>query len=326
MPPVARRRSLLVLSRSRRIYTTRRLVEAARRRGLKVQVLNPLDCELHLEGATARVLHEGKPVAPAEVCLPRIAQSVQGYGLAVLSQLGLAGVTLVNGPDAIALTREKMRCMQLLSSRGVSIPATAMAQNARDMREMASLVGGVPVIVKLIQGGERQGVMVCESTSSLEAAIEAVLGLGESLMIQQYVRGRDVRALVVGSQVVAAVRRIPRPNRLTRTLTRGARFEKIRLDPSVEHQVVAAARVVGLEVAAVDLLLAEDGPRVFELSSSPGLEGLEESSGEDLAGLIVDHALALADARRSRRVRPLPEPPAPPPVRPVPQQRRRRAR
>lgn len=323
---VARRRNLLILSRSKGITTTRRLTEAARARGVRPIVVNPLDCELLLDGRSARVLHAGKPLGPIDVCIPRIAQSVQGYGLAVLSQLGLAGVTLVNGPDAIALTRNKMRCMQLLSSRDIGIPATAMAQNARDMREMASLVGGVPVIVKLIQGGERQGVMICESTSSLEAAIEAVLGLGESLMIQQYVRGRDVRALVVGGSVVAAVRRIPRPNRLTRTLGRGARFEAIELPASVQQQVVAAARVVGLEVAAVDLLLAEDGPRIFELSSSPGIGELEEASGVDVAAAIVDHALALADARRARKLRPLPEPPAPPPAQPTLASRRRRTR
>lgn len=269
---------LLILSRSLSIYSTRRLVEAARARGVRVRVINPVEVEMHLDGKTSHVYHRRKAIPRPDVVIPRIAQSISPYGLAVVNQFHLGGALILNPAESIAQSRNKMRSLQLLSSHGVDIPATIMARDSKSLKEMVSLVGGVPVLVKLLQGGERQGVMVCETMPSLEAATEALLGLGENLVIQQYVketRGKDIRALVVGGKVVAAARRIPRAGRLSRTLAKGARFEAVALPPSFEAAAIRAAELVKLDVAAVDLLDDRGNPRVFEVNSSPGLRDLE---------------------------------------------------
>lgn len=307
--PRARPIRLVILSRSRAIYSTRRLVEAARARGMRVRVLPPLACEIHMDDRRSALFHRRRPVAPADAVIPRIAPSIANYGLAVVNQFALAGACVLNTADAIALSRNKMRSLQLLSSHGIAIPATVMARDARSLKELVHVVGGVPVLIKLLQGGERQGVMVCETVSSLEAALEAILGLGENVIIQQYVRGnraKDIRALVIGGRVVCAVRRTPRAGRLSRTLGRGARFEPVELPEAIARIAARAARLVGLEVAAVDLLDDRGTPRVFEVNSSPGLRALEEATGMDLAGAIVEHAAVLVrGAREAARVDPV---------------------
>lgn len=292
---------LMLLSRSDKIYSTRRLVEAARERGIPTRVLNPMDCEMHLDGRRAHLYYRGKRLRVADAIIPRIAQSIAPYGLAVLNHLALSGAVLVNGADAISASRNKMRSLQLLTGHGIDVPPTVMARDPRSIKEMVPLVGGVPVLIKLLQGGERQGVMICETMPSLEAALEAILGLGQNLVVQQYVRGAgdmDLRALVVGGEVRCAVRRIPRPGRLRRTLSKGARFEPVSLPPAFERTAVKAAAILGLEVGAVDMLDHDGRPRVFEVHSSPGLKELELATGHDLAGPIVEHALALV--RRAR--------------------------
>lgn len=295
---------LVVLSRSTAIYSTRRLVEAARQRRIRVRVINPVEVEMHLDRGISRLYHRRRPVAPADVVIPRIAPSIAPYGLAVVNQFALAGAWIVNDAEAIARSRNKMRALQLLSHSGIDIPATVMGRDARSLRELVPMVGGVPVLVKLLHG-DRQGVMVCETMHSLEAALEAILGLGENVLIQQYVQGasgKDIRALVVGGRVVCAVRRTPRTGRLSRTLGRGARFEPVSLPPAFEQASVRAAELIGLEVAAVDLLDDEGRPRVFEVNSSPGLRALEEATGLDLAGAIVEHAARRGlDRREARR-------------------------
>lgn len=300
---------ITLLSRSTSIYTTRRLVETARAAGHKVRVLNPLKVEMLL-GGRAELFYHRRRLAPGDVCIPRIAQSIQNYGLAVVNQFAQCGVPLLNSATAIAQSRNKMRGLQLLAASGIPVPTTVMANDAADLKEMVSLVGGVPVLLKLLQGGERIGVMVCESLQSMEAAVEALLGLGHHVIVQQYVRERkdkDVRALVVGGRVVAAVRRRPRVGRLTRTLGAGAKFQATRLPESYQQIAVETANLVGLEVAAVDMIDLKDGPRVFEVNSSPGIKEIEEVTGIDVATAIIERAAELA--RSSGRWKP-PRPPA----------------
>jgi ribosomal protein S6--L-glutamate ligase len=291
-----------ILSRSGSIPSTKRLVEAARSRGHKVRVLNPVKVEMHLDGRSANLYYQQKKLAPTDVVIPRIAQSVSNYGLAVVNQFGMRKVPLMNTAQSIAQARNKMRCLQLLSANGIDIPATVMARDAADLKAMVSLVGGVPVLVKLLQGQEKHGMMICESLQSLEAALEAILGLGHNLVVQQYVRkkGQDVRVLVVGGRAVAAVRRKARVGRLARTLLRGARLEKIDLTPAQERAAVEAARLVGLEVCAVDLLDVKGAPKVFEVNSSPALTEMEEATGIDLAGAVIERAEALHRANHAK--------------------------
>ncbi len=297
---------IVLLSRSGTLYSTRRLSEAARRRGHDVRLLDPVECELVMTGGAVEVFHRGRKVGPVDAVIPRIAQSVANYGLAVVEHFGLRGVVLVNDSSAIAQARNKLRCLQALAARGIEVPATVMARDATQIRQLVGRVGGVPVLVKLLQANGRTGVMVCESLQSLGAALETVLGLGQNFIVQQYVDrrgGRDLRALVVGDRVVAAVRRRPRPGRLARTLGRGARLAEAVLTREQAALAVESARVVGLLVAAVDMVEAGGKTRVFEVNASPGLESLEKATGRDLASPIILLAEQEVASRSGARVR-----------------------
>lgn len=296
---------LTILSRSGTIPSTRRLLEAAKARGHSVRVLNPVRVEMHLDGRSANLYYQRKKIAPCELVLPRIASSVSVYGLAVVNQFALQGTIVMNSAEAIAQARNKMRSLQLLSAHGIDIPATVMARDASDLKEMVSLVGGVPVLVKILQGQERLGVMVCETLQSLEAALEAILGLGHNLIVQQYVHktSHDVRVFVVGGEAVAAVLRKPRVGRLAKTLTRGARLEPLSLTPAMRNAAVRTAQLVGLEVCAVDLLDVKGKPKVFEVNSSPGITDMEEACGVDIAGHIIARAEVLLSERAHKGAR-----------------------
>ena len=291
---------LTLLSRKAGIYTTRRLMQAARLRGAKVRVLDPIRVEMHLDGPpTAFYLRKKLP--RTDVVIPRIAPSIQAYGLAVVNHFAMMGVPTLNDANGIAASRNKMRSLQLLAASGVPVPPTVMAANAGDLKAMIELVGGLPVLIKLLTPSERPGVMVCESLQSMEAALEAVLSMGHNLLVQRYVRRkreRDLRALVVGEEVVAWVERRPRPGRLLHTLAGGASLKAVRVPAALDRLAIEAARVMGLEVAAVDLLEASTGPMVFDVNSSPGLKNLEAATGRDLAIPIIGRAEELA--RRGR--------------------------
>jgi ribosomal protein S6--L-glutamate ligase len=205
----------------------------------------------------------------------------------------MLGIPTLNGAAGIAASRNKMRALQLLAAGGVPVPPTVMAANASDLKALVELVGGLPVLIKLLTPSERPLVMVCESLESMEAALEAVLSMGHNLVVQRYVRRkreRDLRALVVGERVTAWVERRPRPGRLLHTLARGAKLKSVRVPAALDELAVKAARVVGLDIAAVDLLEAAGGPMVFDVNSSPGLKGLEKATGKDLALPIVGRA------------------------------------
>lgn len=302
---------LTVLSRSAAIFTTRRIVEAARARGHVARVVDPLLVEMRLGTDGPEIFHRGRDFPATDVVVPRIAPSISQYGLAVVNHLQLLGVPVLNGAPAIGLARNKMRVLQLLSASGVKVPRTVMASEPSGLRDMARHVGGLPVLVKLLRGNEKTGVIVCETRQALESALEAILRLGQNTMVQQYLKGRrggDLRVFVIGGRAVAALRRRPRVGRLSRNLGQGARFEVARLGGESERAAVAAARVVGLEVCAVDMLDAPGGPRVFEVHSSPGIREAEEACGVDVAGAIVERAAELAGVppvagkRRSARV------------------------
>jgi ribosomal protein S6--L-glutamate ligase len=292
-----------ILSRSRTIYTTSRIAEAARARGHVIRILDPAQVELGLgPGARPQLFHRRRPFPTTDVALPRIAISVNQYGLAVVNQLGILGVPLLNGTQGISASRNKMRCLQLLSASGIRVPRTVMAAHPAGLKEMVKHAGGVPVLVKLLSANERGGVMICETMQSLEAALEAILGLGQNIVVQQYVqeaKGSDLRALVVGGRVIAALWRRPAVGRISRTLGRGARYRRADLSPACARAAVAAARVVGLEVCAVDMLDVQGGPLVFEVNSSPGIREVEESCGVDAAGAIVARAEALVAGGRA---------------------------
>ncbi len=291
---------LTILSRSSAIYTTRRLVEAAQARGVAARVIDPLEVEMGLGDDAPQVYWRRRKLPRTDVVLPRIGLSIHQYGLAVVNQLQLMGVPALNGAFGIAASRNKMRSLQMLSAAGVPVPRTVMASDPSGLKEMVRLVGGVPVLVKLLSTSGKTGVMICESLQSLEAALEAILGLGQNIVVQQYLKGakgRDLRVLVVGGEVVAAMRRSAPPGRLSHSLRRGAHFERVDLAPAYARAALRAARVLQLEVCAVDMLDVRGGPRVFEVNSSPSIREAEAACGVDAAARIVDRAIAIARPR-----------------------------
>jgi ribosomal protein S6--L-glutamate ligase len=244
------------------------------------------------------LLHEGKELHGLRVALPRIGARVTSHGLAVVRQLEAQGVPVVNGADAIAQSRDKLRCLQLLAAQGVDIPRTVLARGASDVDVLLEQVGGLPAILKLIQGTQGVGVMIAHSRAEVESFLSTLWDLGQEILLQEFVhesKGRDVRALVVGDRVVAAMRRQARAGEFRSNIHRGASGAAIELEPAFAAAAVRAAQVLGLDVAGVDLLESEAGPKVMEVNSSPGFEGLERATGQDIAAAIVQHAQRIAD-------------------------------
>jgi ribosomal protein S6--L-glutamate ligase len=270
------------------------MVEAAKARGHQVKVLNPLQVSVRLGRKKPGLIFRAKALRVPDVVIPRIASSIASYGLAIVDQFQAHGSLVLNSARAIGLSRNPARCLQRLASVGLDIPATVISREVSDLQAMVDEVGGVPVLVKLMAGSERRGVMLCESRQSLEAALEAVLGLGHNIVMQEYVRKaqRDVRVFVVGGVALAAASRIPRAGRLSRTLSRNARIEPTPLTDSLKLAAEAAARLTELEVCAVDLLELGNSkpPRIFEVNASPSLPEMEAATGVDLATAIISRA------------------------------------
>jgi ribosomal protein S6--L-glutamate ligase len=299
----AARQALLILSRNPKLYTTRRLVAAARARALRPRVLDTLRCDLLLERDRPRLFHCGVEVEPGavRVVIPRIGASITGYGLSVLNQFDLMGVPVLNSARAIARSRDKLRALQLLAKAGLAIPRTALCRYRDEVPAAVELVGGLPCIIKLVRGAQGVGVMIASTMAEVTGLLDTLWTLGQEILIQELVkesRGRDVRALVIGDQVVAAMRRTARAGEFRSNIHRGAAASRIDLSADYERAAIQAARVVGLEVAGVDLLEARDGPMIMEVNSSPGFEGLERATGLDIAARYIDHAAAFADSSR----------------------------
>ncbi len=282
---------LAILSRSKSIPSTRRLLDEARARGHTVRVLSPTSVSLFLS-ATPVLLYGGRRLRTPEVVIPRIASSIATYGLAVVEQLAVRGAVVVNSATSISVSRNPVRCLYRLADAGLPIPATVLSRDLRELQTMVDKLGGVPVLLKLMAGSERRGVMLCESRQSLEAALEAVLGLGHNIVMQEYVREaqRDVRVFVVGGKALAAVSRRPRAGRLTRTLFRAAELEQCQLTDTLRHAAEKAARLLQLDVCAVDMLELKNEARPFELNASPALPDMERATGVNLARAIVQLA------------------------------------
>jgi ribosomal protein S6--L-glutamate ligase len=297
-----------VFSRRKSLYSTRRLVEAARAAGMRPKVIDALKCHLVLARANPKVLFEGKELPELAVALPRIGAKVTSHGLAVVRQLEAMGVPLVNSASAIAQSRDKLRCLQMLAAHGVNIPRTVLARGAADVDMLLEQVGGLPAILKLIQGTQGVGVMIAHSRAEVESFLSTLWDLGQEILLQEFIaesKGRDVRALVVGERVVGAMRREAIAGEFRSNIHRGASGVPIELDADYSAAAVRAARVIGLDVAGVDLLESAEGPKVVELNSSPGFEGLEKATGLDIAGAVVAYAgLVAARSQQPGRATP----------------------
>jgi ribosomal protein S6--L-glutamate ligase len=282
---------IVLLSKNPKLYSTRRLVEAAAAAGHEMLVVDPLECYLVLGGEGPDVYYRGAPLRDVDVVLPRIGTNITEYGVAVVAQFGMMGVPVVNDASAIMRSRDKLRCLQLLARKGIDIPKTVVARHPREIGKAIELVDGTPVILKLLQGTQGVGVMIAESRQAVESVLDTLWGLGQNILIQQFVaesKGRDIRALVLGDRVVAAMERRARMGEFRSNIHRGGYGEIVKLDARYTKAAVEATRVVGLQIAGVDMLVGRDGPKVMEINSSPGFEGLERATGRDVARMLVD--------------------------------------
>jgi ribosomal protein S6--L-glutamate ligase len=296
-----RKVSIGILSRKKSLYATRRLVETAKALGAAPRLIDVLRCNLALEADNARLFHKGKEVPQLSVALPRIGASVTAAGLSVVRQLEAIGVPMVNGSSAIWRSRDKLAALQQLAAAGVRIPRTVLARAGDDVSRLVSQVGGLPAILKLLQGTQGVGVMIAHSEAEVTSILGTLWDLGQEILLQEFVaesRGTDVRALVVGDRVVAAMRREAKRGEFRSNIHRGGAGTAIDLPSEYAEAAVRAAQVLGLDVAGVDLLESSDGPKVLELNSSPGFEGLEKATGMDIAREIVAEAMRKAEGAR----------------------------
>ncbi len=271
------------------MYSTKRIKEAAAERGHDVSVVDYLRCYMDITARRPKVLFRDEEVRPDAV-IPRIGASYTFYGAAIVRQFEMTGVFTANGSQAISRSRDKLRSMQLLSRAGVGLPTTSFAHSTRDIDGILSVVGGPPVVVKLLEGTQGLGVVLAETKKAAESVIGAFRQLDANILVQEFIAdagGADIRAFVVGGTVVASMRRQGAPGDFRSNLHRGGTSEVIELTPNERETAIRAARTMELNVAGVDMLQSSEGPLVLEVNSSPGLEGIEKTSGVDVAGRII---------------------------------------
>ena len=297
---------LAILSRNAKLYSTRRLVEAARQRRHSVRVLDPLRCYLRISSDGFGMHYKGRPIGDYDAVVPRIGASVTRYGTAVLRQFELMGSYSPNPSDAILRARDKLRCHQLLAAQGLGLPVTVFGDNPDDTHDLLSLLGPPPHVIKLTEGTQGAGVMLTEKPSASRSVIEALRGLYANFVVQEFIgeaKGADLRCFVVGGKVVAAMRRQAPKGDFRSNLHRGGKARAVTATAAEQETAIRAARLLGLGVCGVDLIRSKRGPLILEVNASPGLEGIEGASGVDVAARIVEY-VAGRQQRRMARIRP----------------------
>ncbi len=282
---------IAVLSRNKHLYSTRRLIEAAEARGHEVRVVDVLKCYMNIVSKKPEVHYEGKKLEHVDAVIPRVGASVTAYGTSVLRQFEMMGTYTLIESVALSRSRDKLRALQLLSRKGIGLPVTGFANKPGDSKDIIKLVGGAPVVIKLLEGTQGIGVVLAETNKAAESVIEAFMGLQANILVQEFIKeagGADIRCLVVGGKVVAAMKRQGAEGEFRSNLHRGGSASLVKITPEERATAVSAAKVLGLSVAGVDLLRSERGPLVMEVNSSPGLEGIEAASGKDVASIIID--------------------------------------
>jgi ribosomal protein S6--L-glutamate ligase len=293
---------IAILSRKRTLYTTGRFIEAAHAMGHEPVVLDPMKCFLVLIRRSPRIYYAAadRPLPPMDLVLPRIGASVTEHGLAVVNQFDMMGVPIVNNSQPIARSRDKLRCFQLLTRKNINIPRTVMAREPHQIGPALEAVGGPPVVLKLIRGTQGIGVILAETEQAVLSVLDTLWSLGQTILIQEFVsesEGKDIRALVVGNRVVTAMRRQARFGEFRSNIHRGGGGTIVDLDEDYRRAAVQATQVLGLQVAGVDLLESHEGPKVMEINSSVGFEGLEKATRLDIARIILEYAVRYARRR-----------------------------
>lgn len=278
-----------ILSRDRRLYSTRSLVAACERRGHDVSVIDYLKCHMNITSHRPKI-YLGDSELEFDAVIPRIGSSHTFFGTAVVRQFEMIGTYSVNESVAISRSRDKLRSMQLLARKGLGLPVTAFAHDTRATGQIMKICGGAPVVIKLLEGTQGVGVVLAETPKAGESVIEAFRGLHANILVQEFIKeagGADIRCLVVGDKVVAAMKRQGKEGDFRSNLHRGGSAEVVKITPEERSTAVRAAKVMGLNLAGVDLLRSNHGPVIMEVNSSPGLEGIERATGKDVAGAVI---------------------------------------
>ena len=294
---------IAILSTNKSLYSTQRLVEAGEERGHEMPVINHKRCYMNIMSHKPSVHYNGHAIEGVDAIIPRIGASVSFYGTAVVRQFEMMGVYSVNESVAITRSRDKLRALQLLSRKGIGLPVTGFASSPGDTEDLLAIVGGAPVVIKLLEGTQGVGVVLAETQKAAESVIEAFRGLKANFMVQEFIKeagGSDIRCLVVGDKVVASMMRQGKEGEFRSNLHRGGTAKLIKITPEERSTAVRSAKVMGLNVAGVDLLRSAHGPVVMEVNSSPGLEGIENATGKDIAGMIIEFIEKHARPGRTR--------------------------
>jgi ribosomal protein S6--L-glutamate ligase len=282
---------IAILSRGPNLYSTRRLKEAGEALGHEVDVIDTLHCYMDITSSKPTVRYHGKELPLYDAVIPRIGASITFYGTSVVRQFEMMGTFSINESVAISRSRDKLRSLQLLSRKGIGLPRTGFASKPDKADDLINNVGGAPVVIKLLEGTQGIGVVLAETKKAAESIIEAFMGLKANILVQEYIKeagGADIRCLVVGGKVVAAMKRQGAEGEFRSNLHRGGTAEIVKLSPAERKTAVDAASAMGLHMCGVDILRAERGPVVMEVNSSPGLEGIETATGKDVAKLIME--------------------------------------
>lgn len=283
---------IAILSQNKKLYSTQRLCEAAKAAGHKPIIVNPLRCYMDIKASDPTVHFEGKILSNIDVVIPRIAASSTIYGTALLRQFEVGGVYTVNSSVAVLRSRDKLRVHQLLAKNNLPIPRTSYAHSTECTDQLIEIVGGVPLIVKLTEGSQGKGVIKVDTPKEAKAVIDAFRDLNANLLVQEFIKeanGQDIRCFVVGGKIIASMMRVAAPGDFRANLHTGGTAQKVRLTAEEKTLALRVAKIVGLEVAGVDIIRSARGPLVLEINSSPGLEGIEGCTGKDVAGEIIKY-------------------------------------
>lgn len=283
---------LCILTREPRNYSNRRLLEAAEARGHKVWLVNPLRCYMNINSAKPMVYYRSHNLDRFDAIIPRIGASITFYGCAVVRQFEMMNVYTLNSSLAISRARDKLRALQLLSKKGIGLPVTGFAHSTNESDDLIKMVGGAPIIVKLLEGTQGKGVVLAETNRTAVSVIDAFRGLDAHFLVQEFVKeagGADIRCFVIGDKVVAAMIRKAKAGDFRSNLHAGGTASFVKTTRQERSVAIQAVKAMGLEVAGVDLLRSSSGPLVLEVNSSPGLEGIEKATGKDIAGLVIQH-------------------------------------
>lgn len=294
---------IVILSRDASLYSTRRIKEAGDKRGHDMRVIDHLRCYMNITSHNPQLIYKGKPLEGIDAAIPRIGASNTFYGTAVVRQLEMMNVFIANESQAISRSRDKLRCLQILSSKGIGLPVTGFADSTQDIDGVINLVGGPPLVIKFLEGTQGIGVVLAETYQAAKSVIEAFRCLDANILVQEYIKeagGMDIRCFVVGDKIVAAMKRQGAPGEFRSNVHRGGSVGKIKLTPEERSTAVRSTKAMGLRIAGVDILRSNHGPVVMEVNSSPGLEGIERATGVDVANKIIEFVEKNAASGKSR--------------------------